>query len=90
MAFFLVSYDAHKVRDYSRFYEAAEKNNGVALLESLWGFEFNSTAAQVRDWAKSLFDADDSVVVIELKPGSGWGTSKAAEAAAWLKAKISP
>lgn len=53
VATFLVSYDAHKVRDYSRFYKAANDNAGVALLDSMWAFEFNSDAGQVRDWATS-------------------------------------
>lgn len=89
MATFLVSYDAHKVRDYSRFYEAAKNNDGVALLDSMFGFEFDSTVAEVRDWAKSLFDADDSVVVIQLEPRVSWATSKAAKAAEWCKQHIS-
>lgn len=88
MGTFIVSYDAHIVRDYTRFYAAAKENNGVALLDSMWAFEFDSTAAEARDWAKNLFDDDDSVVVIQLKPRLSWATSKAAKAAAWCKANI--
>lgn len=90
MSLFLVSYDAHLVRDYSRFYEGAKENNGTALLDSMWAFEFSNTAAEVRDWAKSLFDNDDSIVVIELKSGSDWGTYKAPAATSWLKKNIRP
>lgn len=54
MGTFIVSYDAHKVRDYSRFYKAAAQNNGVALLDSMWAFEFNSDVGQVRDWAQAF------------------------------------
>lgn len=90
MGHFIVSYDAHIVRDYTRFYEAAKENNGVALLNSMWAFEFSSSASEVRDWAKAQFDNDDSIVVIELKKGSDWATVKAGKAAAWLKQNIKP
>lgn len=85
MATFIVSYDAHKVRDYSRFYKAAEEKKGVALLDSMWAFEFNNTCSEVRDWAHGLFDEDDSIVVIQLKPTVTWSTWAAKKAAAWLK-----
>lgn len=90
MATFIVSYDAHKVRDYSRFYKAAAQHNGVALLDSMWAFEFDSTAAQVRDWAHSLFDADDSIVVLQLKPTLNWSTYQAPIAAEWCSRNIAP
>ncbi len=85
MATFIVSYDAHKVRDYSRFYEAAKENNGVPLLDSMWGFEFDASVSQIRDWAHSLFDEDDSIVVLQIKPRFSWATWAAKKAAAWFK-----
>ncbi len=90
MGTFIVSYDAHKVRDYSRFYKAAAENKGTPLLESMWAFEFNSTVAQVRDWARSLFDNDDSVVVLQIKPSINWATSHAPVATAWCSANLVP
>lgn len=90
MATFIVSYDAHKVRDYSRFYKAAAENNGTALLDSMWAFEFNSTAAQVRDWAKALFDRDDSIVVLQLKPTLNWANADAPVASEWCSRNIAP
>ena len=88
MATFVVSYDAHKVRDYTRFYKAAKEKSGVPLLDSMWAFEFSNAVAEVRDWAKALFDDDDSIVVIQLTPKLSWATRKADVAAEWFKANI--
>jgi len=88
MSTFIVSYDAHKVRDYSRFYESAKENKGVALLESMWAFEFDSTPSEVRDWAHGLFDEDDSIVVLQIKPRVSWATWAAKRAKDWFTANI--
>lgn len=88
MPTFLVSYDAHKVRDYSRFYKAAKELDGVPLLDSMWAFELTDDVSTVRDWAHGLFDADDSIVVIQLKPRVTWATWAAKKAAEWLQGHI--
>lgn len=86
MASFVVTYDAHKVRNYNELYEAMKQNDGVRLAESVWGVELNNTVSEVRDWARGLLDDDDTIVVIQLKPKLSWATRKASkEANDWLK-----
>lgn len=86
MASFVVTYDAHKVRNYNELYEAMKQNDGVRLAESVWGVELNNTVSEVRDWARGLLDDDDTIVVIQLKPKLSWATRKASkEVNDWLK-----
>jgi len=89
MAIFTVSYDLHQSRDYKKLHEGLRENHAVKLLESLWLVDLSNTASQVRDWLQSLIDDDDSVAVLELKPGSGWATLRAKkEGTDWLKDKL--
>lgn len=67
MATYLFAYDLHKQRNYPRLHEGIAKTNAVRVTESNWLISTTSTATQVRDWLKSLVDADDSVAVIEIR-----------------------
>ena len=80
MASYLVSYDLHNQRHYQPVWSAIEKMGGTRLLESLWVVNTSYTAAQVRDIVAAAADSDDSVAVIELKPGSYWATTRAKKA----------
>lgn len=88
MAKFIASYDLHKVRDYSKLIELLKSWGACKALESTWLIDRASTAGQIRDALQGMVDSDDSLVVIELKPGSGWGTRNAAAAAKWLQTHI--
>lgn len=85
----IITYDAHRVRNYGRFYAAMNAHSGVRLAESVWGLTVGSPANVVRDWLRGLLDDDDTIVVVQLKPFPSWATSSASkEANAWLSANI--
>ena len=88
MAYFIISYDLHKVKHYQPVGDKMEEWGATRALESLWLAHLDGTAAQVRDVLKTLVDVDDSIVVVELQQGSGWGVTKAPQAATWLKENI--
>lgn len=90
MAKFIISYDLHKVRDYSKLIAQLKTWGATKALESTWLLDLNSTAIALRDTLKATIDGDDSLVIVELKPGSGWATLNAKAAAAWLKLHILP
>ncbi len=74
MALFLISYDLHKDRNYQPLYDAMEKLESKAILESVWMLEVNNTATEVRDWLHDLLDDDDKIFVIELRPQHAWAS----------------
>jgi len=89
MAHYIASYDLHNQRHYQPVWEAIEAMGGTRLLESLWVLSTNLTAAQVRDKIKAAADNDDSIAVVELKPGSDWACVRAKErGVAWLRQNI--
>ena len=79
MAHYIASYDLHNQRHYQPVWSALESMGGTRLLESLWVLSINLSAAQVRDRIKAAADNDDSVAVVELKPGSDWACIRAKE-----------
>ena len=89
MAYFVISYDLHHQRTYGPVWALLEQWEAVRGLESLWFVELNNTAAEVRDALQTVVDNDDSIVVVQLKKGSGWGTIRAPAAAKWMKANLS-
>jgi hypothetical protein len=89
MAHFMISYDLHNRRNYQPLYDALTNWGAVRLLESLWLLSHNSSAIGIRDAVLKLVDGDDSIAVIELKPGSGWCTIRGKPAGVeWLKRNI--
>ncbi len=90
MATFIITYDTHLGRNYQDLYDGMDENDGVRLAESVWGIELNNTAAEVRDWIRSLLDDDDTIVVIQVKPEPSWATRHTSkEASAWIKDHLS-
>ncbi|GGE17275.1 hypothetical protein GCM10011360_02600 [Primorskyibacter flagellatus] len=90
MGTFIITYDTHYGRNYKSLYDAMAANHGVRLNESVWGIELDNTAAEVRDWIRSLLDDDDTIVVIQVKPKPSWGTRLASkEANDWLRVHCS-
>lgn len=90
MAQYIISYDLHHDRDYRRLWDKLRSGGAVRLLESVWLANSNASAAQVYDDLRTTVDGDDALVVIELKPGSGWKVSITSQPAgiAWLRANI--
>lgn len=90
MRHFVLSYDLHNFRDYSRIINEITRLGGVRLLESLWLFSSDNNASEVMAHFRAFIDNDDSLAVIELKTGSLWSTLSAQPAGiAWLKRNIS-
>ena len=86
MALFAISYDLHWRRDYVPLWNALSSWGAVKVLESLWLLNINSNVAEIRDALLGLVDHDDSILVIELQPGSAWGSARAKEpGVTWLQ-----
>lgn len=86
---YLITYDLHKIRDYTRLYEILEKWRAVRMTESCWLAELKGPAHTVRDLIRSVLDEDDSIVVLTLIPGTEWATANASRSAAnWLSNMI--
>ena len=89
MAHYIASYDLHNQRHYQPVWDALESMGATRLLESLWVLTSNQTAEQIRITIQNAADSDDSVAVIELKPGSWWATIRVRPAGLqWLKQNI--
>jgi hypothetical protein len=89
MAQFLITYDLHNRRDYQPLYEALHRFKAVRLCESVWLATLLGPAETVRNLLMASIDHDDSLAVIELKPGSDWATVRVKpDGANWLSAFI--
>jgi hypothetical protein len=89
MALYLISYDLRKARNYQPVYDQLAKWGAVRVLESLWLTCVALAANQVRDVLGALVDADDGVIVIELKAGSTWSGLRAKPPGIeWLRQNI--
>ncbi|WP_213948382.1 hypothetical protein [Luteibacter sp. dw_328] len=91
MALYVISYDLHKVRIYTPLIKALRDAGAIEALESFWLANLGQTAIEVRDNVLSWLDPDDSVVVLELKMGSGWATHlPRPPAVGWLRGYVAP
>jgi hypothetical protein len=89
MAYYLVSYDLHKERDYKSVWSFLELLNGVRLLESVWLVDTELNAFDLRVALEGAGDSDDSFAIIEIKRGVDWTTHKGKqEGADFLHANI--
>ncbi|MGY3622559.1 SinR [Bradyrhizobium sp. USDA 10063] len=79
MAHYIASYDLHRlrVRNYHPMLRKLESWGATRLLDSLWVFNSNLSASQIRVELGAAADAGDAFVVIELKSGSLWACEKA-------------
>jgi CRISPR/Cas system-associated endoribonuclease Cas2 len=85
MAYYVVSYDQHYNRDYTPVWGALKTWGAQRILESLWLMQTDAMAGQIRDSLRAITKDEDSLVVIELKQGSLWGSFNAQEAGVnWL------
>lgn len=89
MALYLISYDLHKRRVYTKLYELLATWRAQRLLDSLWLAQLTGPSGTIRQMIIGTLDADDAVAVIELKPGSQWSTAHGQDGGvAWLKRHI--
>lgn len=91
MAQFLITYDLHKLRKYDRLYQLMASWKAVRLTESNWLANLIGPAEIIRNYVGAALDGDDTIAVLEIKPGSDWATVRVTPAAAgWLSANVTP
>jgi len=90
MSKYLLSYDYHHERDYKKLYELLDRWGAKRILESLWFANLNGTATAGREALKSVADADDAFLVIELQEGSDWAHTRGVykTGSEWLSANL--
>lgn len=89
MAHFVISYDLHRRRDYRDLYQLLESWKAVRLLESVWLADLIGPAETVKELVLKTLDSDDSVAVLELKPGAQWAAAREKPGArAWLMKRL--
>ena len=89
MAKFLNSYDLHDRRQYPLLWNTLLQWRAVKILESVWLANLVGPAPVIRDILLQHVDNDDSIAVIELKPGSDWATMRCSfKGADWLNSYI--
>lgn len=91
MAHFLITYDNRPPRNYQALYDLMSNWAAVRLADSVWLAELVGPAPTVRGFVQQALQADDTVAVLELKPGADWATVNVPpQAAEWLSRHISP
>lgn len=91
MGQYLINYDLHKLRDYSKVYRLMASWHAVRLTESSWLATLVGPAPVIRDIVLAQLDGDDTVAVLQLQHGSDWATVRVSAAATtWLSANILP
>lgn len=69
MAYFLISYDLHKKRNYELIADGIDKISQkvwVKVLESCYIIQSNLDSEKIRDFLYNYIDQDDSLFVIEV------------------------
>ncbi len=88
MAWFVITYDLRKRRNYQPLYDALKKWKAVPLLESVWLVQLKGPAVEIRDILATFMDNDDGLAVLELRPGFDWAVRRVwTSAANWLKTR---
>jgi hypothetical protein len=91
MAQFLITYDAHKERHYTRLYQLLAGWKAVRLADSVWLANLVGPASVIRGIVAGTLDNDDTVAVLRLHQGADWATLRASAAAsAWLSDYVTP
>jgi len=86
---YVISYDQHRDRDYTPVWNQLNSWGAKRVLESVWLLTSALTADQIRDQLMAITRKEDSLLVIELKQASNWGTYQAQAAGVqWLRQNI--
>ena len=84
---YMITYDAPAGTVYQPFYDAIAKRDKEHLSLSVWLIATSSSAAEVRDWVKSLLGVGTSVAVIQIQ--GDWGTDGVSKQASdWLRSHL--
>lgn len=69
---YFISYDLIKTKDYPKLYDELEKFKAKRVLESVWGFRYESgKSGDLRDHFAKFIDKDDRLLVIQ---SNGWSS----------------
>lgn len=91
MPAFIITYDLRKKRQYGDLIKQLRDWGCISPLESVWFGNLNGPAPAIRDILCRCIDGDDGLLVVELKWGSDWATSKVNEHGGdWLKRNVKP
>ena len=93
MPSYIVSYDLRKVRNYDGLTKALRDANFLSPLKSVWLGNSTHTAGGLRDVLKFYMDADDGILVLELKRGSDWALWAVNDQKAvtnWIQTNVTP
>jgi hypothetical protein len=71
MALFYVTYDLMKYKDYPKLWARLEQYGAKRVLLSVWAFNSNASATDIRDDLRQHIDADDRLLVIQ-SAASAW------------------
>ncbi|MFK3663916.1 CRISPR-associated endonuclease Cas2 [Ochrobactrum teleogrylli] len=87
---YLVSYDLHNHRDYTRLHNELKRLGGAKILLSMWGIQSVLSVTQLRNHLQRFVDHDDTILV-HLAPAAytGWASyNLATPAGNWLNGSI--
>ena len=88
MPLYVISYDLRKARNYEPLLKILRDWGCARVLESLWLGELRGPAGTILELLKAKVDADDGLVVLELRPNFDWAYKKIqAVGANWIKTK---
>ena len=94
MPAYLISYDLHRVREYSALLKQLRDWSCHPMHKSTWLGVLKGPASAVRDILKAHVDPDDSIAVIELKVGSEWALTAVNQqdmrSGDWLATNVTP
>jgi hypothetical protein len=74
---YVISYDQHRDRDYTPIWTILGQWGAQRILESVWFVTINATVGQIREALRAKTRNEDSLMIIELQPGSQWATYNA-------------
>ncbi len=89
MAYFVISYDLRKQRDYTGLLKQLRDWHCARPLQSVWFGNLTGSASAIRDVLRAHIDGDDGLMIVELKQGSDWATFGTLPGGTeWLQASI--
>lgn len=88
MAYYVVTYDLLKGKDYKKLTAALEQLDAAKVALSVWLLErYQTTAFGLRDYLMQFIDNDDRLVVIEFTTKPAW-VRALPEGSAWIEARF--
>lgn len=85
----LISYDLHVVRNYTALIKLLTEAGATRVHKSVWFLRTPADASVVRNSLLTTMDKDDSLLVVEMQPGSDWATRLVPPAASnWLHSNV--